>query len=65
MDDFQCGGNIYAFPRRDDLSDAIEDFQRLALRRAQAQATSNGIDVSVHASVPVAAKLLLIDVSTR
>ena len=34
--------------RRHDLGDAVEDFQRLPLRRAQAQAAGDGVDVAVH-----------------
>ena len=52
FDGRQRGGDIRRFGRRDNLGDAVEDFQRLALRRAQTQAAGNGVDVGVHGSFP-------------
>ena len=40
------------FLRRHDLGDAVEDLQRVALRRAQAQAAGDGVDVAAVTSHP-------------
>ena len=37
-----------SLPGRRDLGDAVENLQRPALRRAQAQAAGDGVDVAVH-----------------
>ena len=37
-----------SFSRRHDLGDAVQDFQRVALRRPKAQTTGDGIDMAVH-----------------
>lgn len=41
---------ITALLRRHNLCDAIENLQRCTLRRAQAQASGDGIDVAIHLS---------------
>ena len=52
VDGLQRGGNVRTFPRRHDLGDAVQNFQRAALRRAQAQAAGDGVDVAVHRCIP-------------
>ena len=47
-DGLQRGRRIGAFAGRGDLRDAVENLQRPALRRAQAQAAGDGVDVAVH-----------------
>ena len=42
------GGHVVSLLGRHDLRDAVENLQRVALRRAQAQATGDGVDVAVH-----------------
>jgi len=43
---------IGPFAVRGDLGDAMQDFQRGALGRPEAQAAGDGVDVSVHSSPP-------------
>ena len=46
--DCERGGGVRRFAGRHDLRDAVEDFQRFMLRRAQTQPASNGVDVPIH-----------------
>ena len=48
--------DVVAFVRRHDLGDAIQDLQRAALRRAQAQAAGDGVDMAVHRLPPCQVK---------
>ena len=48
----QRGVEVAALLRRDDLGDAVENFERTPLRRAKAQAAGDGVDVTVHHLAP-------------
>jgi hypothetical protein len=47
-DDRQRSGRIRGLSWRHDFGDAVEQLQRAPLRRAQAQAADDGVDVTIH-----------------
>ncbi len=56
---FQRGSDVRALLGRHDFGDAVENFQRVPLRRAQAQSASDGVDVVIHCVASVAKQRLL------
>ena len=57
LDDLQGLGRVGRFLEIDDLADTVQNLQRLALRRAKAQAIGDGVDVlKAHSSPPSIAK---------
>ena len=52
MDGSQHVGWWGVFAGRRNLRDAIEDFKRAALGRVKAQTAGNGVEMSVHSTIP-------------
>jgi hypothetical protein len=44
----QRGGDVGTLPRRRDLGDAIEDLERVPLRRSQREPAGNRVDLAIH-----------------